>query len=179
MSFRPLILAFVTCTLTWAQDSQSLGDVARQARKQKQPPQANSEKSAVGQNAGPSKSSHVFTNDEIPEKPSSSNPDSPAPANPDVSKSTISKHPAEYWKVQILRVKNSIATLQKNIDGVNGSIHFIDANYENHVLWNERQREKQQQVELMKSQLTQFQKLLDDMQEAARSQGYGSSVYDP
>jgi chromosome segregation ATPase len=91
----------------------------------------------------------------------------------------MSKRPPEYWKAQILRVKNAIAKLQKNVDNLSSSIHFVDANYENHVLWNERQREKQQQVDIMKSQLSEFQKLLEDMQEAARSQGYGSSVYDP
>jgi predicted ribosome quality control (RQC) complex YloA/Tae2 family protein len=47
------------------------------------------------------------------------------------------------------------------------------------VQWNERQKEKQQQVERLKSQLEDQQKRLEDMQEQARKQGYGTSVYDP
>jgi len=34
-------------------------------------------------------------------------------------------------------------------------------------------------VEILKSQLEQQQKRLEEMQEEARHQGYGSAVYDP
>jgi len=44
---------------------------------------------------------------------------------------------------------------------------------------NERQREKEQQLESMKAQLDQRQKALEELQDAARKQGFGSSVYDP
>jgi hypothetical protein len=47
------------------------------------------------------------------------------------------------------------------------------------VQWNERQKEKQQEVERGQAQLAEQKKRLDDMQESARRQGYGSSVYDP
>ena len=175
---RLLILVFATCTLSCAQDSPSLGDVARQARKQKQSTQTNSAQASDGKNADSSKARRIITNEEIPEKPEPANHGSDAGASSE-SKLGTSKRSAEYWKTQIVRVKNAIAKLQKNIDGLSNSILFVDANYENHVLWNERQREKQQELEVMKSQLSEFQKLLEDMQEAARSQGYGSSVYDP
>jgi len=89
------------------------------------------------------------------------------------------KHPPEYWKSQVLRVKNAVASLQRNIDTLSNSIRFAGGNYEKHVAWNERQREKQRQLEIMKSQLNHLQKRLEEMQEAARRQGYGSSVYDP
>lgn len=178
MHSRLLTIVFAACSIACAQDSQSLGDVARTTRKQKQA-QTSSLQSPDGHNTGNSKSSHIITNDEIPEKAETANPDSHAAANPGVRNVGMGKHPAEYWKLQILRVKNAIAKLQKNIDALSSSIHFVDANYENHMLWNEHQREKQQQVDIMKSQLSEFQKLLEDMQEAARSQGYGSSVYDP
>jgi chromosome segregation ATPase len=179
MLSRRLIFVLAACTIAGAQDSQSLGDVARQARKQKQIPQTNAAQSRDGQSAAASKPTHVVTNDELPEKPETSIPDSHALADSRARDVGMSKRPPEYWKAQILRVKNAIAKLQKNVDNLSSSIHFVDANYENHVLWNERQREKQQQVDIMKSQLSEFQKLLEDMQEAARSQGYGSSVYDP
>jgi len=39
--------------------------------------------------------------------------------------------------------------------------------------------QKQQQVDRMQQELKQQQKQLEDMQETARQQGYGSSVGDP
>jgi hypothetical protein len=47
------------------------------------------------------------------------------------------------------------------------------------VGWNERQREKQERVERMRLQFEDQKRRLDDTQESARKQGYGSSVYDP
>jgi hypothetical protein len=163
-----------SCALARGQDSQSLGDAARQARQQKLPSQASSSQAAT---QNPSKTRHVITNEEIPEQaeaPSASSHSRDSSVN-----ATAAKRAPEYLKAQILRAKNSIALLQRNIDALNNSIHFADANYENHVQWNERQREKQRQVDLMKSQLTDLQKRLEEIQEAARRQGYGSSVYDP
>lgn len=163
-----------SCALARGQDSQSLGDVARQARQQKPPAQANPSQATPQK---PSKTRHVITNEEIPEQ--AETPSANSHARDNSGNATVSKRAPDYWKAQILRAKNSIALLQRNIDGLSNSIHFADANYENHVQWNERQREKQRQVDIMKSQLTDLQKRLEEVQEAARRQGYGSSVYDP
>jgi hypothetical protein len=43
----------------------------------------------------------------------------------------------------------------------------------------ERQREKEQQLESMQTRLVEQQKRLEELQEAARKQGFGSSVYEP
>lgn len=170
-----LIVAMpISCLFTRAQDSQSLGEVARQAR-QKQPAQTIPIPAATAQS--PSKARHVITNDEIPEQPQAAN--SSSHSQEQAGNTAAAKRSAEDWKAQILRGKNSIALLQRNIDTLSNSIHFADANYENHVQWNERQREKQRRVDVMKSQLADLQKRLEEMQEAARRQGYGSSVYDP
>jgi len=81
---------------------------------------------------------------------------------------------------QIEVEKHQVSSLQSQIDQLSESIRFAPANcVANCVQWNERQREKQQQVEQMKSQLEDLKKRLEDMQEQARQQGYGSSVYDP
>lgn len=173
MQPRKLILAIllpVLCTWAAAQDSQSLGDVARQAKQHKP--------SNVAQSRDqPAKNPHVITNDEIPEHPETTNLSSPSDDAPTANKDA--KRPAEYWKSKILQVKRAIASLQHNIDSLSSSIHFSQGNYEKHVAWNERQRQKQQDVENMKSQLDRFQKHLEELQESARRQGYGSSVYDP
>jgi len=90
------------------------------------------------------------------------------------------KQPAEHWKSQILAQKNQIASLQRQVDEISESIRFAPANCAaNCVGWNERQREKQQRVERMQAQLQEQKSRLEEMQDAARKQGYGSSVYDP
>lgn len=76
--------------------------------------------------------------------------------------------------------KNALASLQSEIASLSESIHYAGGNcVANCVQWNERQQQKQQQLEGMKAQLEQQQKRLEDLQESARKQGFGSSVYDP
>jgi predicted ribosome quality control (RQC) complex YloA/Tae2 family protein len=73
-----------------------------------------------------------------------------------------------------------ISSLQNEIDKLNDSIHFAPGDFvPNRVQLNERQKQKLQQVEQLQAQLEDQKKRLEDMQEAARQQGYGSSVYDP
>jgi hypothetical protein len=70
--------------------------------------------------------------------------------------------------------------LQKEMDDLKESIRFAPANcVSNCAEWNQRQREKQERVEQMQGQLEEEKKRLEDMQESARKQGFGSSVYEP
>ena len=76
--------------------------------------------------------------------------------------------------------KSAIANLKSDIESLSASIEYAGANcVSGCVEWNERQKQKQDQVESMKVQLAEQEKRLEDMQESARKQGYGSSVYDP
>lgn len=158
-----------------AQDSPSLGDLARQQRQQRE-----QSKTAPGKDA---KANKVITNEEIPEHTGTA----PAPAvgghDHPTSMPTPSNGPKqsdEHWKSQILAQKNQIAALQRQVDEISESIRFAPANcVANCVGWNERQREKQQRVERMQAQLQEEKRRLEEMQDAARKQGYGSSVYDP
>jgi hypothetical protein len=167
----------------------SLGDAARQARQQKQqqqkdaPSKDSQAKGSQPRVAAESKTAKVITNDEIPahivsvSQHSGSGDDPYAGGQPN---SSAAKLPPDQWKAQILSLKNAIAALRSDIDRLNDSIHFAPGNcVANCVQWNERQQQKQQQVEVMKSQLEDQQKKLEDMQDSARQQGYGSSVYDP
>lgn len=143
---------------------QSLGDVARQQRQKQQ--------AKKGQ-AAPK----VITNEEIPEHPQDPSDQNQAeePASP-----AMGSKPAEHWKSEIQAQKQAVASLQSQIDKLNSTIHFVEANrYRNGVQYNQRQEQKQEQVERMKDQLAQQQKKLEDMQEAARKDGYGNAVYDP
>lgn len=186
----------------------SLGDAARQARLQKQQKDAAANKDAAAQlapgkdaqskdatskdaqpkdaqakdAATPKVAKKVITNDEIPEhigptrnvlKPEPSGTVEPAEENAPAA-------PAAYWKGQILAQKNAISALESQIAALSDSILYAGANcVANCVQWNERQQQKQQQVDVMKQQLEQQQKRLEDLQDQARKQGYGSSVYDP
>ena len=183
--------AFVCAFIAHAQDSQSLGDVARQARLQKQQKEAPakdasakdaSATSSTAQDAQPPKTPHVFTNDEIPEHvgPTATSARSPQTySTPDAPNTGNRDARAEQWKSQIRAQKNSIASLQREIASLSESVHYAGGNcVRNCVERNERQKEKQDRADSMKVQLEEQQKRLEDMQESARKQGFGSSVYD-
>jgi predicted RNase H-like nuclease (RuvC/YqgF family) len=148
---------------------QSLGDVARQQR-QKQAKDGHTARKVV-------------TNEEIPESPESVSSGSTSvdehdgtPAPP----ASNDTHSGEEWKAKIQAQKSSVASLQDQIDKLNSSIHFVEANrYRNGVQYNQRQVQKQDEVQRMQKQLDEQKKNLEDMQESARKAGLGSSVYDP
>jgi hypothetical protein len=175
---RILVLAAVAplfAGIVYGQDSPSLGDLARQQRQQKE-----QSKTAQGKDA---KASKVITNEEIPEHAVAAPAIVAAGEDGGVSapaSSNAAKQPAEKVKSQILAQKNQIASLQRQVEDLTESIRFAPANcVEGCVGWNERQREKQQRAERMQVQLEEEKRRLDDMQESARKQGFGSSVYDP
>jgi predicted RNase H-like nuclease (RuvC/YqgF family) len=148
---------------------QSLGDVARQQR-QKQAKDGHTARKVV-------------TNEEIPESPeavasgsTSTEELNGTPASP----ASNDTHSGEEWKSKIQAQKSSVASLQSQIDKLNSSIHFVEANrYTNGVQYNQRQVQKQDEVHRMQKQLEEQKKKLEDMQESARKAGLGSSVYDP
>ena len=156
----------------YGQDASSLGDVARQQRQHK-----DQAKLAPGKDA---KTAKVITNEQIPPSaeviPATQKNDEHA----SLAGSSEGPNQPEHWKSQILAQKDQIASLQRQVEELNESIHFAPANcVANCVAWNERQREKQQQADRMQTQLQELKKHLDEMQDSARKQGYGSSVYDP
>ncbi len=166
--FRIFAVVGVTLFVTAGSYGQSLGDVARQQR----------EKTAKDGHTA----RKVVTNEEIPESPDAASGgstsiedhySSAAPASND-------SHSGEEWKAKIQAQKSSIASLQNQIDRLNSSIHFVEANrYTNGVQYNQRQAQKQDEVQRMQKQLDEQKQQLQDMQESARKAGLGSSVYDP
>jgi len=172
-----LIVAFGHAAV--CQDSASLGDIARAARQEKQYKDSQSNKDGSA-----AKAPKVLTNEEI-SSGSRSSADSGSAINahnaPDSSSGPASaKQSAESWKSQIQAQKQSIGALTAEINKVSDSIQFAPANcVSGCVQWNERQQQKQQEVERMRAQLDTLNQHLQEMQEAARQQGYGSSVYDP
>jgi len=215
------ILALLAAALPLAiaqDDAPSLGDVARQARQQKQKdaqpekstqaPAKDSQSKAVPDKATPNPAAagktapakdqaapaiakdtatvkpakRVITNDEIPEHlgPTSTLHNPSLPDGTDPQPTSGSEGAAEQWKAQIQSIKNYIANLQTQISDLEQSIHYAGANcVSGCVQWNERQQQKQEQVNVMKQQLEDGQKRLEEMQDNARRQGFGSTVYDP
>jgi hypothetical protein len=146
---------------------QSLGDAARQQR-QKQ--QAKKDQSAP----------KLITNEDLPEHTQDASNSGPADQRNGSEHHRSSSESAEQWKAQIEAQKQSVAALQSQMERLNSSIHFVEANrYRNGVQYNQRQEQKQEQVQRMQEQLDLQKKQLDDMQEAARKDGFGNAVYDP
>jgi hypothetical protein len=172
-----------------AQDAPALGDVARQTRVDKQQQsQTNSAPASTGDKSsdgtpqpGPQpKTSHVITNEDLPADhaapalaPASANHGNLRPA------ATEPKRPAAYWKAQAQQLKNSIAQVQRHIDTLTDSLHAVLTNSTDEPVWNLREKERQRQITDLQAQLNDLRRRLEDTQEAARRQGYGSSVYDP
>jgi hypothetical protein len=169
----------------YAQDSQSVADAARQSRQQKQQKDVSAKTTPTASTeTQPPKPTKVITNDDLPEhvgstvKPTASSETQSSADAP--SGNGNSKAAAEQWKSQIQAQKAAIASLQAEIASLSESVRYAGANcVANCVQWNERQKEKQDRVEVMKHQLEDQQKHLEDLQESARKQGFGSAVYDP
>jgi len=146
---------------------QSLGDIAREQR-QKQ--------AAKKADVAPK----VITNEDIAGHADTDENASSNPQDGESSTGSPDKKPAEQWKQEIETQKQSVAHLQADIERLNSSIHFAPANcVSNCVQHNEHQVQKQDEVQRMQSELEEQKKKLEDMQEAARKQGYGNSVYEP
>ena len=178
------------CALTtFAQDAPPLGDVARQTREKQQQTQSNyaqastsdsSSDGAPSPTGSQSKTSHVITNEDMPAHHAAP-ATAPEPTNRANLRPAASepKRPAAYWKAQALQLKNSIAQVQRHIDTLTDSLHAVLTNSTDEPVWNLREKERQRQINDLQAQLTELRRRLEDTQEAARRQGYGSSVYDP
>lgn len=162
------LVALVLCAGCIAY-GQSLGDVAREQRQK----QINKDKAAA-------KPTKVITDDDMP---SSSNASSEETGN-EIKSDRPSPPPGsktpERWKAEIAAQKKIVENLQEQITKLSSSIHYVEANrYYSGVQHNQRQEQKQEQVQRMQGQLAEQQKKLEDMQEAARKEGFGNAVYDP
>lgn len=154
---------------------QSLGDVAREQR-QKQAKDAKDAKDAHA-------TRKVLTNEDLP---ASAEPSSSTSVTSDerdtvpAPRASNDTHAGEQWKAKIEAQRNSVASLQSQIDKLNSSIHFAGGNcVANCVQYNERQVQKQDEAQRMQKTLEDQKKQLEDMQESARKAGLGSSVYEP
>jgi hypothetical protein len=173
MSGVLLLVSAGLCFLSFpvnGQDAASLGDAARRTRQEKQ-------KTSSGNETAASKGIKV-TDDEAPQ-PAQEPAASSDQGRPATKAKPNQKLSAAEWKEQIQAQKNGISALQTAIDKLNDSIHFVGASCNRCKQWNERQLEKKQEVERARSRLEEEKKRLAEMQESARQQGYGSSVYDP
>jgi len=161
--------------LAQAQDSPSLGDAARLARQQKQL------KDAKIKSAPETKPVKVITNEQMPEHPDLTPKNSGTGNSGSTTPSFYDgKLTAEQWKSQIQRQQELVRSQEAEVKKLNDSIQFAPGNCAyNCAQWNEAQKDKQNRVERMQTALDEYKKQLEQMQENAREQGYGSSVYEP
>ena len=168
----PVAVVLALTFASWAQSpNPSLGDLARKQREKQQ--------SKTG------KPKKVVTNEEIPESSLATVADDVHNDGPHDEASI--QHPAgdvlktgDAYKAEIAQRKAALSDLKMQIDKLNGSIHFVEANaYRNGVQYNKRQAQKQQDVERLKSQYEEQKRDLEQMQENAREAGFGSAVWDP
>jgi hypothetical protein len=147
---------------------QSLGDVARKERQKQDAKKAQA-------------TPKVITNEDLPKHPDSDDGTvSSQTRSESVSTRPMGSKPAEQWKAEISAQRKSVEALQNQIDRLNASIHFAPGNcVRNCAQWNELQIEKQDKAQHMQAELEQQKKKLEDMQEAAREEGYGNAVYEP
>jgi predicted RNase H-like nuclease (RuvC/YqgF family) len=170
LALTAILLALTLAMSAQSSDSPSLGDLARKQREKQ------------SKTAKPKK---VVTNEEIPESPDANAADSPHGDGPHDEASI--QHPAgdvlktgDAYKAEIAQRKSALAELKSQIDKLNDSIHFVEANaYRNGVEYNKRQAQKQQEVERLKAQYEEQKRDLEQMQESARKAGFGSAVWDP
>jgi len=148
--------------------SQSLGEVAREERQKQEAKKAQA-------------ASKVITNEDLPEHAYTDDSASSGQASRESAPSQpMGSKPSEQWKAEIAAQRRSVDDLQKQIDRLNSSIHFAPGNcVRNCVQWNEHQIQKQDEVQHMQAELEEQKKKLEDMQEAARKEGYGNAVYEP
>jgi hypothetical protein len=148
--------------------SQSLGDVAREERQKQEVKKAQ---------AAPK----VITNEDLAEHSNSDDTAASSQASRESAPSRpMGSKPAEQWKAEIAAQRRSVDDLESQIDRLSSSIHFAPGNcVRNCVEWNELQIRKQDEMHHKQAELEQQKKKLEDMQEAARHEGYGNAVYEP
>jgi chaperonin cofactor prefoldin len=160
-----MYLAGLIFLLIGVSHAQSLGDVARE---QRQNQQAKKDQPAP----------KVITNEDLPERQAAAGPQK-AQSHEPIPHHNPSKS-AEQWRKEIEAQEHSIATLQSQMERLNSTIRFAEsASFYNSAQHNERQELKQVQVQRMQDQLDEQKKRLDEMQEAARKDGFGNAVYEP
>jgi predicted RNase H-like nuclease (RuvC/YqgF family) len=169
--------------LAVGQDAQSVADAARQARLQKQQKDAQAQSAASSTDPQAAKVPRVVTNEEIPEQVESTlttahgQAEEPAYSSPS---NGTRRNSVGQWKSRIQAQKSAIASLRREISSLRDSIHFpVNCLPNTCAQRNERQLNKESRVETLNHQLEQQQKRLEELQESARKQGFGSAVYDP
>ncbi|PYY18129.1 MAG: hypothetical protein DMG60_09330 [Acidobacteria bacterium] len=172
--FCAAVLALLTAPI--AGHAQSLGEIARQQKDSK------SQKSNT-QPASPPKK--VYTDENIGKSESTDAGKAPAAGKPATNSATEKEKnqpaaSADQLRANIQKKKDLIVALQQRIDKLQASVNFVQNNrniYTNAPEYNEHQHQKELAVERLKAELEQQKAELSDLQDQARDQGFGNSVY--
>jgi len=171
--FSATILAIVTFSL--ASHAQSLGALARQQKESK---------SQKSESQPSSTTKKVYTDENIRKSESTDDRKAAVTAKrpgfaPDKEKAQPAS-PADQLRAKIQKQKDLIAALQERIDKLQASVNYVQNNrniYTNAPEYNQRQHQKELLAERLKAELEQQKAELNDLQDTARQQGFGNSVY--
>ena len=156
--------------------AQSLGEIARQQKDSK------SQKSNPQPASTPKK---VYTDEDLGKPESPGDGKTPATAKPSTNSAKEKEKDqqatsADQWRAKIQKKKDLIAALQERIDKLQASVNYVQNNrniYTNAPEYNEHQHQKELAAERLKAELEQQKAELSDLQDQARQQGLGNSVY--
>jgi len=134
----------------------------------------------------------VYTNEDMPKASSSSATDDAKARKAEITsqvlsdgsaatKKTKGRDSVEQLKAKIRKQQELIAALQQAIKEIEPRIGFVQNNrniYTNAPEYNAAQKERQLELQHMKSQLEDAKSTLTDLQEEARQAGFGNALYE-
>jgi len=169
-AFYVAVLALLILPMTG--HAQSLGEVARQQREGKNQKSASTPKKVyTDEDIGKSKSVDEGT------PPAAGKSSTNSEGKNEKNQPTMS---ADQWRAKIQKKKDMIAAIQERIDKLEASVNYVQNNrniYTNAPEYNEHQHQKEMAAEQLKGRLEQQKSELSDLQEQARQEGFGNSVY--
>jgi len=171
-----LAVAFLVTSVA---HGQSLGDIARENRDNKQAETAAGVQPRVITNKDLPKDPNA---DQAPRPAQSTASESPAgqPADQHFAQQRLAEQrAAEQWKKQILAQENRIAALQAQIDQIHASIQAANGSVQSEGPYNRYQARELRRANQLQQRLDEQKRKLDQMQEAARRAGMHTAVYDP
>jgi predicted RNase H-like nuclease (RuvC/YqgF family) len=105
-------------------------------------------------------------------------PNSPISAGQQTANEQVAK--AAQMKAQIKTQENTIAELQSRIFRLKSTIRYADSSlFYNAAAYNERQDDKQHEVERLQEKLEGEKTKLQQLQDNAKRAGFGNAVYEP
>ncbi len=171
---KVLVIASGFLALACALHAQSLGDVARDNRQQQAQQGDKTQPKAFGNEDLPREG---LADDDSAEAPQHSTTAQPLAHQKEAANRTVK---AAEFKRQIKAQENVVGELQSRIFRVKSTIRYYDVRvFSNATAYNERQDDKQREVERLQEKLEDEKAKLQSLQDDAKRAGFGNGIYEP